>query len=234
MEFQFQPATPTIWNGRRPAKQPRGQRFHVKWSGVDWNFCIEWKRDEGTGDCWARRSSDALTLAKAVNSAKRFLGGVQDGGSFLINEFGQVLVPAQDGGGAWALAGHSQGVCRFDNPFEATRPIDLSDPAGLICGHKWDRPYVGIPFNLKRWNQIYFWRQDGNGGASDHPPRQDERLIQLLRKIRPSGPVRFLVNPHGLVLTKKPLNVSIAAEEEDWQPIYVGKIDPKAWFTQEE
>ena len=43
--------------------------------------------------------------------------------------------------------------------------------------------------------------------------------------------MRFLVNPEGVVLTKKSGKLEPwEPANEDWEPIYVGRVDPKAWF----
>ena len=78
---------------------------------------IEWQTEEGTGTCSAVRCAAAEELANAVERAKRHAGG-GGGGSFVINEFGQVLVPASDGGGRRFLAGQLEGRLLFENPFD--------------------------------------------------------------------------------------------------------------------
>jgi hypothetical protein len=57
-------------------------------------------------------SGPAADLAKAVNRGERLLGAPA-GGSFVINEFGQELVPSSAGDGRVALAGEWQGALEF-------------------------------------------------------------------------------------------------------------------------
>ncbi|HJT76253.1 MAG TPA: hypothetical protein VJ739_03550, partial [Gemmataceae bacterium] len=111
-------------------------------------------------------------------------------------------------------------------------PIDLWDDGQLQPGDPWKLPYVGMPHNLHRGGLVYFYRQDGSGGQSVYPPRQDPQLIRALRTVRPWGPVRFVVNPGGLVLTKCPPD-DRRCPEEFWQPVYVGSVSPNLWFVKE-
>src|SRR6185295_131632 len=100
--------------------------------------------------------------------------------------------------------------------------INLAANDNLRNGDKWTLPYVGVPYNLHRNGSVYFYKEDEDGGRSVHPPRQDPALVRAIRNIRPCGPVRFIVNPAGLVLTRRP--VGISAAEESWQPVFVGSF----------
>src|SRR5438876_1189388 len=83
----------------------------------------------------------------------------------------------------------------------------------LQPGDPWKLPYIGVPYNLHRGGHVYFYREDESGGTTVLPPRQDPQLIQALRTVRPRGPVRFIVNPAGIVLTKCPLTDRRCSEE---------------------
>ena len=61
---------------------------------------------------------------------------------------------------------------------------------------------------------------------------QRSDLIEALRSIRRYGAVRFIVNPYGLVLTKRPPAGRWSAEEL-WEPVFVGKINLDLWFEKE-
>lgn len=192
---------------------------------------IEWPTEEGTGTCFAVRCAAVEELAEAVERAKRHAGG-SGGGSFMINEFGQVLVPDSDGAGRRSLVGQWEGRLLFKNPFDPDDNIDLCDCSRLQPGDPWKLPYVGFPYNLSGRSRIYFYRLDDDGGQSVYPPRQDTNLIEAFRRIRRSGPVRFIVNLAGIVLTKCPEGEKWSADE-NWQPIFVGRINRNLWFEKE-
>jgi hypothetical protein len=50
----------------------------------------------------------------------------------------------------------------------------------------------------------------------------EPELVRRLRRIRRRGAVRFIINPHGIVLTKVP-STSEEREIEEWIPVYVGR-----------
>ena len=90
-----------------------------------------------SGPCWigrptpglqhvARRSAPPpMSLSLRSRKPRGILVAVAPR-SFLINEFGKVLVPASDGAGQRLLAGRLSGTLLFENPFLPEEPIDLS------------------------------------------------------------------------------------------------------------
>lgn len=226
----FEACSPSPWHGRYARIPGDCTALHLVHVGGRLWPVLRWEFD-GRGTCEAVNCAAARALAAAVARAKRFAGGAGHG-SFQINEFGQVLVPASDGGGRCFLAGRLTGRLLFDNPFCPEEPIDLGDNSRLQPGDPWKLPYVGIPHNLHRNGWIYFYKRDADGGSMEMPPRQDEGLIGSLRRLRPRKPVRFIVTHGGLVVTKCPLDER-QQSEDSWHPVYVGAITRSKWFTQE-
>lgn len=222
------------WIGGYGRIEGRDYVFRIKWNNDrgNWWLCISQNTPEGTALCWAHNSEIVCKLVEAVNRGKQHLvPGHQAGGSFQVNEFGQVLVPASDGSGQRVIVGEIKGAVLFDDPLTG-KHIDLSDCRKLKAGDVWDRPYVGIPYNLSKASRIYFWRITSAGGNSEYLPAEDDELVSKLRAIRRSGAVRFVVNPYGIVLTKRPKNQTWNREEE-WEPVFVGNIKPQYWFKKE-
>lgn len=205
--------------------------FHVQTVEGRWCPVILWQREDELGTCVAIDSPAVRQLTEAVRAAKRQFGGT-GGGSFQINEFGQVLVPASDNSRRRHLAGEVSGAICFKDPFQDEGVIDLGDVAGLRCGDPWHKPYVGCPYNLSGRSRIYFYRIDAVGGVSEYLPAQDIELIGALRTVRRAGPARFIVNPAGVVLTKRPPHGGWRAEEQ-WEPVFVGRICLSRWFDKE-
>src|SRR5262245_34503150 len=132
---------PKEWTGRY-ARIPGDCRvFHVKEvNGRPWPVIL-WETADGRATCKAVRCDAAAELAESVARAKRHAGG-NGGGAFVINEFGQVLVPASDGRGERYLAGRLDGRLLFENPFCPDQPIDLGDDRHLQPGDPWKLPYL--------------------------------------------------------------------------------------------
>src|SRR5262245_42601889 len=91
----FNICSPRQWEGRYARIPGDRSVFHVQANGGRWRPIILWHREAGLGTCMAVDSPAVRELTEAVIAAKRQLGGTA-GGSFQINEFGQVLVPASD------------------------------------------------------------------------------------------------------------------------------------------
>jgi len=192
---------------------------------------VYWTQGRDRARCHLVDGEGARRLAAAVNRAKGFLGGT-GGGSFLINEHGQVLVPASEDSRIVALAGTISGPLIFENPFEPDEPFDLSDDRGLEPGDAWDRPYVGMWYNLSKRGQLYRVEYSACG---EKPVSMTDPggLVRSLRRIRPYASVRFIVNPHGIVLTKVPRGRWRSGMEESWTSVYVCRIDPDRWLAKE-
>ena len=205
--------------------------FHLQYlDGRLWPVVI-WKLNEDVATCPAVNCAAASELADAVAGAKRLAGG-DGGGAFLIDEFGNVIVPASDGGGRRFLAGHFRGPLMFENSHVPGERVHLGCDGHLQPGDPWKLPYVGMPYHLHRSGSIYFYQLDGGGGRSIYPQQQDHGLVRAIREIRPHGAVRLLVTLAGSVLTKVPLGAG-QESEESWQPVYVGSINWNLWFDKE-
>jgi hypothetical protein len=236
MAFSCDIFKPTRWTGRY-GKIPGNDSamFHIRhcpairkpWLVVDWSF------EGADGQCWAEKTTGVANLVEAVRKAKLAAGGRDGLGGFIIDEFDHVLVPASSGNGNVYLAGTVEGLPRVIDPFEDHSVIDLYDDDDYECGDVWDAPYVGTRFNLGRHNRIYYWQTDGRGGESIFPDYPDDELVQAIRQVRRGRrPVRFIVNPAGIVLTKRPPKGIQDDENEgaSWESVYVGRIDYEKWF----
>lgn len=227
-ELVFRPMEFRPWQGRYSRIVGKTTTFKIRTTSEFglWPV-VEWEHQEGRALCLAVDSGDVRQLADAVTQAKRKLYG-NSTGSFVINEFGQVIVPSSAGDGTRLLVGEIDGVILFDNPLTG-EILDMSDDNGFSCGDPWDKPYLGIQYNLARSSNIYIWRKD----KGEYLPSNDRDLVAKLRSVRRTGPVRFVINPYGIVLTKAPVG-EYNPDEDLWQPVYVGRINRNSWFEKEE
>jgi hypothetical protein len=221
-EFKFKPSSPKQWSGRY--RRPTGgeSAYHVDTKGI---IEVRWSDGENKYTCPAIVTSEVHAMAKSVNTAKLLHAG-QAGGSFVINEFGQVISAIQNSR-LRLLVGEVSGTLWFEDPWRDGAKLTLNAADGLRCGDEWKLPYLGLQYQLSAGSEIYFWREDEERSGKEALPRPDRDLIELLREVRPNGAVRFIVNHYGLVLTKKPIG------RDQWQAVFVGKINLEKWFIKE-
>ena len=225
----FFPKGPFTWYGRNKHFPGRGGTFYLEYNTeYSWWPCLFVENDEGCYYAWAIDQDNIRDLVKWINKAKALMTPGSSGGSFLINEFGQVLVPSNDGDGRVMFIGDidiHDSLMLFFNPLSGAI-IDLSYDLDLEFREYWDRPCVGMVYNLSQKNRLYYYSTYYLGSKYEEVPCQDENLIALIREIRPGGAVTFIVNPYGIVLTKKlgdPIN----------RHTYIGRINYDLWFDKE-
>lgn len=229
INFNFTPVRPRRWDGRHARIPGKTTALHVRLLGGRWWPLVEWAIEDEVAQCPMADVDHVESLAAAVNDGKRLLGGSL-GGAFLVNEYGQVLVSSPSGDGNVALVGECAGTMAFHDSFAAGDLFDLTCDQGLTLGDAWDLPYLGMPHNLSRTNELYFWHERQAGGRKATPPVQDRSLIDALRTLRPQGPIRFVVTYGGLVLTKVPVG---DWRNPRWEPRFVGHIDYRRWYQKE-
>jgi hypothetical protein len=202
--------------------------FSIKFiDGKWWPVVVYESNKNERVECLADDCKASYELAKVVNSAKYRMTQT-NGGAFVINEFGQIIVPNSQGNGVRMYVGVLKGELRFKDPL-TNNFFSFNDDSGLKTGDLWNKPYVGVMYHLSQRHKIYGKINE----ISDEykiiePPIHDENLIKAIKKIRGSNGARFIVNHHGIVLTKKEFAY------KDWRPVYVGRIDYNKWFKKNE
>lgn len=221
--FKFEALrSPVEWTGRYnriPGKEPV---FKARVNGTAFAYWSPWQSGEIlTSDfveCPGLRE-----MVKAINRAKEAYAG-QPGGGFQINEFGQVLCPVV-GSSKRYWVGTVTGVPSFRDPRSPGSTFDLALPPSTEVGTPWARPYIGMKFNLDGSGSIYFKEDEEDVSRKLRLSRSYPELVRLLRQVRDHGQtIRFIVNLHGIVVTKR---------EPDWEPVYVGQVDLNRWFQKE-
>lgn len=213
------------WEGHYDKPVGKEPVFHVTWDG-EIRICqnLEWDRYLFP----AVMDSDARALARAVNDCKaRYSYNGNPGGSFCINEFGIVLVPISTGGNGYILPqaiGRWTGELRFQTaapkyPGFADNGSIFSLNTDMEPGERWPHPYIGMKYHLAERGHIYYKLDEADERSYPKAPKGNDEIIRRLRRIRGYGSLSFLVNNHGIVLTKV---------NDD--PVYVGRIDMKSWY----
>lgn len=229
----FCPEVPRPWMGRYNRIPGEASVFHIRFSRVVGHFWpLALSRINGEileylfADCSATR-----TLTAHICRLQQRINGFP-GGSFVINEYGQVLVPDTNEYRSRYYVGRLIGDWKLRDPENLSRLVSLDADVTMRCGDVWARPYVGVPYRLSRSDRIYFVQRLPDGEKILYPRKQDLRLIALLRRLRKWGPMSFIVNPFGVVLTKQA--DCLSSYEEVWTPVFVGRVDYSTWFEREE
>lgn len=223
--MEFYPNTPRLWFGRYSTRTTQSGSFHVREFNNGWWPVIDWSQDGAVGECHAVDDGDkeVTLLVDAVNNAKSLLGG-RSGGKFMIDEYGEVLVPSNTPGDTrkmWVGSIDLSKPFSFENPFDDS-DFDLSEDFWMTPGDEFELPYVGMKFTLNAGLQICQQHQTPLGTLNVFPRVQDQNLIAELDSLGGGG-CSFIVNPFGIVARKILLGGS-------WTPVYVGRIDLSSWF----
>ena len=175
----------------------------------------------------AEATDETDFLGNEINQCKSYYSGGR-GGSFCINEFGQVIVPVmprKDKNGkvirwrAPRYIGYITGDIAF---FNGEETVSLN--AEMEMGEFWPYPYLGMRYHLSNRNKIYMEIQEGDDFRRVSLKKDYKSLIEALREIRGDGPCTFIVNPWGCILTKMMFG------SDFWRPVFVGKLNYKKWF----
>ena len=217
------------WTGfyRRPGGNDSYYHARVGGTGdVQWNDIDE---DGLKFQCPFIMDEAATELISAVNRCKSIYSyNNSNGGGFSINEHGLVIVPISSGGNEFIvpkLIGIWQGRILFEDPYDDDIHLSL-DPDNFTTGDDWNLPYLGMKYNLSANNKIYFsFRNEEGQKYISLPDSIDAKyLIKALRQIRPGRvPMTFLVNNNHAVIAK--------ANNGDWTPKFVCKLDINNWYT---
>jgi hypothetical protein len=97
--FTFEASALKPWQGRYSRPLGETSPFKLKYI-MEYGFwpVVEWDRNEERLICPACDCNSIEELVEAVNRVKRKISG-EEGGAFVINEFGQVIVPSPWGNG---------------------------------------------------------------------------------------------------------------------------------------
>lgn len=218
------------WTGRYNRIEGDQSVFHIRWHKDGYWWPVAVRTENFVEESYWFEQNDAIRrLTKTICAIQLKVNG-QEGGSFIINEWGQVIMPSALEWRQRYFVGTLSGEWRLLTPDGES--VSLGDARELKCGAPWPLPYVGVPYNLSGGDRIYFQDAAPEGERILYPASEDHDLIRALRRIRRWGPVRFIVNPFGVVLTKRPRRGT--DEEAQWEPVYVGRIDFRYWFPKED
>jgi hypothetical protein len=126
MPCRFHISQPMAWNGRYDRIPGDASVFHLRHSTAMDRFwpMAEWRCEGEKADYWFEDSAAVRELADAIGRIQLFFNG-RAGGSFTINEWGQVIVPSSAGDRCRYLAGVLQGSWSLVAPDDVNERVSL-------------------------------------------------------------------------------------------------------------
>jgi hypothetical protein len=178
---------------------------------------------------WYVTTEDHPELVNMVNRVKRDISG-KPFGSFYINEYKQVLVPAVDSD-QYFLAGKYEPPLRFE--FEGKvisgEPIDLEGNP-LSPGDTWVGPHPGIPYTLcAGGNDIKYTTQPRPNVEKTVKlskvlnPEEAQKVASQISQFKGHFGGRFYVNEFCSIFAP-------ILEGHELRYVYIGRIDLERWF----
>ena len=162
-------------------------------------------------------------LAVAVSEIVKLNGARMDG-AFIINEFGNVLVPTRDASQVFHVGDWRGTIWLQDALHPAGEPIELYGSEGLRTGDTWKHPYIGASYNtMVVGNRVLLVSRNAKS-TTVVPGYFEEAVLPLLRQVHWDLKMQFLVTFGGLLLTRAALSPGVPEP-----PVFCGTLDLERW-----
>ena len=143
----------------------------------------------------------------------------------MINEFGNVLVPSDDGSRV-LLVGNWRGPIWIEDAREPERPpLELYSDDGLSPGDAWIRPYVGTSYFIEELSAGTFLSSRNEREVLGVDGYLRQTLLPLLRAVRWESKMHFIITLGGLLLTR----VTVASKRGPEFPVFAGRLNLNEW-----
>lgn len=166
-------------------------------------------------------------LTVAVTDVMKRLTAALFDGTFLITEFGNVLVPSRDSSQIFHVGEWMGPIWVEDAYSPAADPMELYGVAGLRSGDTWKRPYVGSSYTTTViGTKVILTPRNGKGTLGVRGYFEEE-VLPLLRRVHWDSKMQFLVTHGGHLVTRVALSARGAFEP----PVFCGTLDLDRWKT---
>ncbi|MGB9863612.1 MAG: hypothetical protein ACPLPQ_07385 [Candidatus Saccharicenans sp.] len=216
-----------IFNGNRPQSVSKDAKYSVRL--VNNKPMVTIVYETADGERWYPSTDAHPKLVEMVNNAKIEITG-KPFGSFYINEYHQVIIPAVGTSDYFLVGEYSEHIrFEFEGKIISGEPIDF-DGRPLKPGDVWVGPRAGIPYILEA---------GGDDIRYEYRPRPfvekrvrlsqaigKERATQvahMIRSVKGFSGGRFYVNEFHAIFAPK--NTA-----DGLKYLYIGQIDLGQWF----
>jgi len=212
-----------IFEGNCPGNVSKDAKYSVR--REEGQYVVGIVYHTGDGEKWYPTTDAHDELVNMVNEVKEGVNGVP-GGSFYINEYRQVIVPAGNPV-AYYLAGEYTEDLIFD--FEGYKisgmPCDL-DGNSLDPKDKWQGPHAGIPYILRAGARDICYKKQIRPRVtrdfilSDYVGEQEaQKVAAKIRNVLGFNGGRFYINEFRQLFTGMPyIYIGELERDEPWFP----------------
>ncbi|MFQ3670245.1 MAG: hypothetical protein SNJ84_02180 [Verrucomicrobiia bacterium] len=221
---------PETFEGNCPRNVAQAAKYSVK--RHDGRFGVGLVYHYQGKEIWRPVTHDHPNLVEMVNAIKKNCD-MQEGGSFYINEYRQVIVPIRERNASnYFLAGEYRQDLEFevDGKVLSGKPFSLTGEA-LNPGDPWDGPRPGIPYVLCAGGEDirYEIQLDSNRTrvvrlSEQMGPRVAKMVAQPVVNVKGTAGGRFYANEFGCLFTPK-------ITDDGWNYIFIGQLDLNSWFS---
>lgn len=218
----------TIFQGNCPKNVNKTAKYSIRLMNNKPTVTIVYDTKEG--ERWYPSTDEHPLLVKMVNDAKNEISG-RPNGVFYINEYNQVIVPANDGLNYYLIGEYYEEIeFKFEGKIISGKPVDFDNNL-LKPGDEWVGPHVGIPYILSANNKdIYYVKQlkpsiEKKVRLSQFVDKKRiEEVISMIKKIKGEFGGRFYVNEYKTLFTP------VQENDSGFIYKYIGQLDLNNWF----
>jgi hypothetical protein len=209
------------FEGNIPANVNKDAKYSIKREQGKWVVQLVYRLSYSEKALLA--TGDHPDLVNMVNAIKDEIVG-QPGGAFYINEFRQVIVPANN---EYYCAGHYDDLLIFD--FEDK--VISAEPGSLEPGNPWEGPHAGIPYTLTAGaKDIKFERRKGQRIVTEflsvHSTAHEARLVtKRLAEKKGSAGGRIYINERQHFFAPITTDEGVVYH-------YIGSLGDGPWFEE--
>lgn len=179
---------------------------------------------------WYMTTEKHPELVEMVNAVKVSCGNPPNG-SFYINEYKQVIVPAVDSKNYYFAGVYEEDlIFEFEGKILTGKPIDLLGDT-ITPGDRWVGPHPGIPYILAAGGKDIYYKLNPRPNVEKRVMLSKARDPQIAAEIagmigtyKGHGGGRFYVNEFRSIFAP------IKEDDDGWNFIYIGELDMDKWF----
>ena len=220
-----------IFRGNVPSNVNKDAKYVVR-RGEDGSV-ISLTYSSEDDERWYVSTEEHSELAEMVNEVKTAVSGSPNG-SFYINEYHQVIVPAV-GSDEYYYAGeyHKPLKFEFEGKILSGEPVDLEGNP-ISAGDYWVGPHPGIPYVLQAGGKDIYYKFSPRPNVEKKVllskiigPIESQKIAKNVLSIKGFEGGRFYVNEFGCMFA--PVQEGFVTKYK-----YIGKIDFERWFPKPE